>query len=116
MCQAGYYVDNTTNKCSVLSQWCDTYEMIGGKCNKCKFGAIMQNGLCVKPIIGIDPYCSRYDGAYCVACMDMYKLDNYVCKKAWSFITINYHLCLLLLHFFLNFELKEKTSNILTNI
>lgn len=69
----------------MLSQWCDNYQMLGGKCNTCKLGAIMQNGICVKPVLGIDPYCSKYDGAYCVACMDTYKLDNYVCKKAsWS--------------------------------
>ena len=81
-CQAGYYVDNSTNKCLVLSQWCDVYEMLGGKCNKCKLGAIMQDGLCVKPVLGIDPYCSKYNGAFCVECMEGYKLDNYICKKA----------------------------------
>jgi hypothetical protein len=80
-CQAGYYVSNATNKCDVLSQWCDTYEMMGGKCNKCKLGAIMQSGLCVKPVLGIDPNCSKYDGAYCVACSDGYGLNNYFCRK-----------------------------------
>ncbi len=53
-CTGGYFVDLTTNKCAVQSQWCDTYVMIGGLCTKCKLGSVMQAAICIKPALGLD--------------------------------------------------------------
>lgn len=67
--------------------------MIGGSCTKCKVGSIMQSGTCIKPALGVDQYCSFYDGAYCISCVAGYKLANFTCQKAWSLIPLlnQYH-------------------------
>lgn len=53
--------------------------MLGGQCTKCKVGSIMQAGTCIKPALGVDQYCSLYDGAFCAACVTGYKLQNSMC-------------------------------------
>ena len=80
-CLPGYFVDTKTGLCTLQNLWCETYQMIGGTCTKCKVGSIMQNGVCIKPALGVDPYCSFYDGAYCYNCVAGYKLTNFSCQK-----------------------------------
>ena len=61
---------------------------MGGKCHKCIVGAILQDGFCFKPALGVDAYCSFYDGGYCFGCVSGYRLISYICipDKRWNFI------------------------------
>ncbi len=55
--------------------------MIGGACTKCKVGVIMQNSICIKPAMGLDPNCIYYDGAFCSVCAGGFKLVSAMCRK-----------------------------------
>lgn len=77
-CQNGYYLAKG-NTCTAVSITCVDFDYNRGICGTCQQGYFLQDGECIYPSLGIDPYCTRYTASYCSSCQQGYFLQNYAC-------------------------------------
>lgn len=96
-CAIGYYISSqssssslgsfsggsgsTVSGCQIVSQLCLVFNYTQSICAQCQPGYFLQDGYCIYPSLGYDPYCKRYSGSYCSSCVSGYYLSNFICMR-----------------------------------
>lgn len=78
-CINGYYPK--AGKCELVNVLCATYSNTTGACFSCVSGYVFQEGGCLLPSMGIDPYCVWYESSFCSRCVEGFALVNYMCVQ-----------------------------------
>ena len=78
LCISGFYVSN--GGCALANTLCATYDPNSGACWSCLSSYVFQNGTCILPSLGIDPFCQYYTNSFCSQCVPGYALVSYVCN------------------------------------
>lgn len=78
-CANGYFVSNTTGKCTPLNSNCLVVDVRTGLCTKCLPSLLLLNGTCVYPIENCVKYSVNYT---CIQCSSSgYQLKNGICNN-----------------------------------
>lgn len=81
-CIPGYAI--TRGICTAVSFLCIDFDYTRNVCTSCQQGYVLQDGDCIFPSLGVDPYCTRYSGSFCTTCQSRYYLKDYVCMAVDS--------------------------------
>jgi hypothetical protein len=83
LCNDGYYI-GSNGLCIVLASLCSTYDQSTGLCITCPSGYALFSGVCwnLAQPAPPNPWCSSYNGNFCVDCYDGWYLSAQICVPA----------------------------------
>ena len=82
-CLNNFYLSRANNTCTPISTLCLNFDYNQQICAQCQQGYFLQDGDCIYPSLGYDPYCIHYSGSYCDQCSQGYSIQNYMCARNW---------------------------------